>query len=555
MYNKSKSSNRKNSKFNDKKRINGKPSKYNSKQYSGKYNPDAEDAMDKATNDPNWYANDPSLLRDAASIPFSWATGTATNMGNQYVSLNDPKAMVTFPNGGVCGIELTPVVCASEYVSPVNIASNNFYTFIRHVNSGHVNYDAPDLMLYILAMANVYSYINWMCRVYGIATLYSQRNRFLPHGLYAVEGIDYDNLAGNLADFRYGINLLINQAASLSVPSNMTLFLRQAFLYQNVYTEGVSIKDQLYMYYPGNFYIYGLDEESAGCLTPIDGGLTSFKTKGYTGLLELGKKILNAVIASEDCQIMSGDILKAYGDSGVFKLNTLAPDYALTPIFDIAVLEQMANAVLVPYDIHGLQITQNSTKSHLVCTPTLSISNKTNDPQPVLAGRSFCQNKLLSTTTADPGPEIVMESTRLIPAVTAANYDQEAEILTLDLEFGSEAVTNIVYSYSYEDDAIRTFKATACRRFGNNTVSDVEVNGNPVSFKTIIWRDTVIKQFKFHPGTLAFRFSAQVQNQPDETMFIRSLDNYAVLSNEDIARLHETAMMSMLNTPAINRLG
>lgn len=26
-------------------------------------------------NDPEWYAKDPSLLRDAASIPFAWPTG------------------------------------------------------------------------------------------------------------------------------------------------------------------------------------------------------------------------------------------------------------------------------------------------------------------------------------------------------------------------------------------------------------------------------------------------------------------------------------------------
>lgn len=61
---------------------------YRNKQRNRKSNPKDYKTQEKEgvrntcySNDPSWYAADQAILRDAASIPFSWATGTKVPLG------------------------------------------------------------------------------------------------------------------------------------------------------------------------------------------------------------------------------------------------------------------------------------------------------------------------------------------------------------------------------------------------------------------------------------------------------------------------------------------
>lgn len=52
--------------------------------------------------------------------------------------------------------------------SPANVASKNIYSFVRFANSGRTNYEATDLMMFLLAMDNAYMYAGYLIRIYGI---------------------------------------------------------------------------------------------------------------------------------------------------------------------------------------------------------------------------------------------------------------------------------------------------------------------------------------------------------------------------------------------------
>lgn len=305
----------------------------------------------KGSNDPAWYSTDPSLLRDAASIPFSWSVGTPIAMNYAYPSGTAAEQEFTDDNlviPGLCVLDLIPTVgYAEDQSSPINVASTALYSFVRHANSGHANYDSPDLMVYCIAMANVYAYINFLQRIYGCGLMYDQRNRYLPEALVAAQDVNFDDLVGNLAQMRYGINMIIAKAASLAVPSSITYFNRQAFIYANIYCEGTSTKDQMYMYNPFGFLVFNEYEVVGGA-----SGLTFKKfadpTTKYrvSDLIKFGNQMLQPILDSEDLNIMSGDILKAYGDGGIIKLAPLGLDYNLLPTFNIGVLEQMHNATI-----------------------------------------------------------------------------------------------------------------------------------------------------------------------------------------------------------------
>lgn len=173
------------------------------------------------SNDPAWYASDPNLAKDAASIPFSWASGTESDItGGSSVVMATSRSRLKFTAPGVLVQYLTSSLGETESpASPINIASTAVYSYVRHANSGSSNYDSPDLMLYILAMGDILAMTNFCIRAYGVASLYSSRNRYLPDGLLRAMCIDPVDMRQNLAQYRYGLNLLMNKASSLAVPS------------------------------------------------------------------------------------------------------------------------------------------------------------------------------------------------------------------------------------------------------------------------------------------------------------------------------------------------
>lgn len=375
----------------------------------GKFQKKSSDRYDEVgSNDPAWYAANAALLRDSASIPYSWALGTPIDMSNP-LNVNADKRKVIIP--GLQTLYLTPSVGQSSSAdSPINVASNSTYAFIRHANSGHSNYDAPDLMLYIMAMSQVYSYIVFLQRAYGAATLYAQRNRYIPDKLLEAMFID-PRVRTNLADFRYGINMLIQKAASFAVPNTMSYFNRQAFLYGNIYCEGESLKDQLYMYCPDSFWKYQWNAtDSSGELVPTQfyGGTGGQGYFGVFGLIEYGNAMLDALIMDEDMNIMSGDILKAYGSNNIIKLQPLATEYPILPIFNLGVLEQMKNATVVgtfPGCVNT-KVVQDPTKGFLMCAPSVTLVKDSTVPNWVnKAGsealKTLLGNRLITTSVLD----------------------------------------------------------------------------------------------------------------------------------------------------------
>lgn len=149
----------------------------------------------KAINDISWYAKTPQLLRDAASLSFNNALGAVVQEFNTQYNVSG-EVNVTLASTinrlpGIIRFRYAPVPgVANDYTSPVNLAAQNQYTFIRHANSGAKNYDAPDLMLYFMAINSIYNMINLGKRAYGLAMTYDQRNYYLPKGIVEAAGFD-----------------------------------------------------------------------------------------------------------------------------------------------------------------------------------------------------------------------------------------------------------------------------------------------------------------------------------------------------------------------------
>nr|AVX53591.1 putative capsid [Marmot picobirnavirus] len=493
-------------------------------------------------NNPEWYFAYPGLMDLATLIPHTWATGVPIDLTGKSGFTGAADNLHTLTAPGLLALKLAPSVGnTATSTDPINLAAQSLYSWIRHDQTGSKNYESPDLMIYVLGMASVYSAIIWLQRIYGYALDFVQENRYMPIAYAAADGVNLDNIQENLADFQFGINYLIHKAASLHVPSTITYFNRHAMLYRDIYTEGSSIKDQQYMYCPIGFYKFGLNSQGAGILNIEKLPGTSMT---YDQLINYVDGLLQPILMDvEDAGTMSGDILRAFGESGLIKLQVIDNTYKVIPHFDIGVLEQFKNATIVPADPDFMFVGQQN--GILTCSPTLNVdTNLTTDTtgdgylmKSVLSAIAF--DKVLTTTTASIDAKVIAESTRLM--VTAKSPVQlfdtpSSESFThnfsVPLFCGSEVpVSGLLISIT---------PAGARRSWSFTMFEEMASSLQLANFMA----DYV--PFKFAPRVQIFDTAGGVGSQPSELF---SYDDFMILTPDELDRIHQVALLSMFNNP------
>lgn len=572
------------------------------------YSKELEESRDsKYSNDPKWYATDEALLRDAASYPFSWATGPVINHSpvdlSHWNSSPVQAGQITLNNstaGGLASFYLLPSVgCSVDKDSPINIASFSLFSFVRHANSGNSNYDAVDLMQYVLAMSSVYSYINFCQRLYGLAFTFSQRNSYIPDVFFASVGIDYNDIRSNLANFRLGLNILINQAASFAVPNTIPLLVRQSFVYTGLYSEGTSIKDQMYMYNPAGFWCFTYDSDQAGlckllpfyCKVAADAKDVSkyysvgsihwrdnAALRGYQFLLDYGTFLMKNLVNNQDFKIMSGDITKAFGQNTI-KLASIPEVYQVLPEFNIGVLEQMCNATVIDADsvtglgyndgdgnYHGVQafsIYQGGSHAYLTNAQYYNLSGTTTLDG--LAVNHICvlgEGKTLTTTTDQTDPGLVMESSRLMLSCTpllgvdldtGAGFVNDANVLALNS--GSEVCTDAIYFFTQSQESAASDSVV---KYGyanvKNSYDAIHVGTpNTSLYYDDMGHNNMLRSFRFRNPQHIVVVSSTYKLTHDLGVN-RALDNFTVLAPADIANLHRAAIINQVNVPYVHRI-
>lgn len=514
---------------------------------------------DSGCNDVAWYSNNPALLRDAATMNFTLPMGSNMDMNFIERSWNGKESLTEnvsdYKLPGICSLNVVPSFGKVENpTDPLNVAATAVYSFIRHANAGHANYDAPDLMMYIVSMASVYSYINYLQRVYATSMLFAGQNKYLPKALLHTMHVDAEDLRFNLANFRYGMNLLIEQAAALAVPAGMPIFQRMAFMYQNIYTEGESIKDQLYLYNPDGFLQYEWKETGSSGVKYVP-----FANKDHTTqeLLDYGFNLLNAVLPSEDMGIMSGDILKAYGINGIIKLATVPEYIPFAPVYNQLVLEQMHNATIMECAyLNNEAIKQDDTKAYLVSTLKTAGLTGSDGAMRTPVGEYWMMNKIMSCPVSDPGPDYVIEASRLMCAIPRTGTSGEwPKGTSYPIACGSE----IIKSVTFVLDPIPT----------DGTYSEVTTNGY-----VLLWSNTAtlgdsstltvdemklpyaISAFKYHPAVIMMRVGSDSSGNTRSLEFtghMFGVDNFNVMNYNEIRKLHEAALLSLFAVPSIGK--
>lgn len=465
------------------------------------------------------YAQNPQILYDAASFSFATPLGGKFNISHPYGDAAD------YSIPGIMAIDTMLVPGISQNATSVlNIAARNIYSFVCHANAGHSNYDSPDLLLYLLAMDNLYAAHAWMCRVYGTMRFYLQTNRYMAKTLVEAQCVNFEDLEGQLADFRYYINQVAIKVGAMCVPNTMPYFVRHREIYSNIYMDAPNVKAQMYLYNPMSFASYVEMTEST-----TYGKLVMGAEMRGTGLHTLSMiktlvdALINKVVVSEDLNIMSGDILKAFGNDNVFKIGAMSEDYEVMPVYDPVVLDQIHNIRLAGrYDDTFDIVSQDPSNGTLICQPQFKTE---------VAGAM--SDIIFDVGMDNPSPVDVMNSSRG-SIIANEELDNDDYFLVFYDSCGSEIFTRAWY-YQFKQGPGPTWTALPI---------EIASNADDLSLLSSV---CALSTFNQHP-------LINVWNTATELKYVGtlgSINNFTIMNKSDLRKMHECALLSLFNVPAM----
>ena len=541
-----------------------KAGKYRGDSKSSRTNRDYTSTRESDTNDPNWYTTSDQMLKDYASFSYVWPLGTPIQLDTNSTTtgtLNSNKWYVP----GICSIKMMPSLgTSSDANSPANLAMRNLMTQVRQANSGaSSNYDANDLMMYVLAAGEAYSFHGWMTRLYSLIRSAAVTNRYFPKALVEANGVNFEDLNGALANFRAYINQFAIQCNQLYVPKGMNYFDRKAWMYANYFIDSDSPKAQIYQFVPYGFWrfnaIYTEDVYTGGRLESFAiNALSSSLT--LSQIKTIGDTIIQPLITNQDIGIMAGDLQKAFGLENRILLGQISEDFMVVPTKDMNVLSQIQNARafgIINQSSGNCYVYSDVTQDNAVGKGTLvshtiltNADNLIGEQQSILAGGAIVNQPFESPTPGD-----TVEATRLIgllsnQSTTAYVYNPSTKTVTSQSGLAiSDAGTEVVVSFE-----ISTLST-------NGGVSKIDINSVPTctvntsagpatitSVETMLKQLCAISAFDFAPALMPIVSTISGSTFADYAEgFILDFNTYAVIQPLDIANLHTMALMGLFN--------
>lgn len=527
-------------------------------QRRGKEIADSALRLEESTSNPYaWYANFPNYAKDVANLAFGVPVGQA-------LYLNDGDWV---SNAGILSIYYCPSVGVSEdLTSPINRQAVRFYTYLRSVQRAAASYDAADVMMYLLGIDQLYAYWAYMRKIYGIAQLFTPYNKYLPKMLLQANGIS-EAIVGNLADFRAYINRFALSIGKFAMPNNFDITQRHMWMNTGLYTDAKSTRAQIYQFVPAWFYQWDNTVTSGSQLTgqqfqDSTNLMNATNLKTLEDLVDFGEALLQNFNNDEDTMMISGDLLRAYGEQGLMHVEETPDNLVILPIYDEVVLSQIENAIFAgtvrngtSSVVPGIKITQDPSVNNgaIIFKPLVTMSPQTiaggSTPMYVRNYPGICANTMLNCHHDNPSPEEITEMTRLV-VKAAANTAYAAP-------GGTGSAVQLTTCGS---EIPLWFMITRGGRSNPNSFSNMVYNSNtlPIDASTnkpfadgttnLVDLISTLMQFDWAP-MLYTVLSTNLGASPNLQTVAGDVDNFTVATRTQINLINESVMLSLLDTP------
>lgn len=459
--------------------------------------------MNSETNDASWYTVlSPQLIEDAAHVNFSWPAG----MVIPTLTLDEG-----FLNANLCALHSIPTI---NY-DAARTAMWSMYSSLRQVNSGAKNYTPEDLFACLINGCQAYSALNWAIRFYTMSTMFNGNNRAVPYAFFEAEGADLDSFISNRSDYRAMLNAWILKFGTLALPNFMPIFAREAFLYQNIYTEGTSWRDQLYMFVPDMFWTVSLDTTTGHVVRSNVVKTHAEPTVKITPVIV--NSILNAIyqntVVSEAFNIISGDLAKLYPNN-LIMVSEIGPDLTIQPIFDSTVLEQIKNARVYNVDINTNTFQYSGTDFMYAPSATLSNHSKF----------ANAYKDVITTSKDDVSAIDIVELTRLIPY-----FDENGSYITS----GSDMIRQVDFiAWNGAMQTANKWSLSEQAYWASNSAYTAHLSS--------------LVQFKYLPAFILVRGSVEAFVYDG---YLHNLDNFGIVDRTDLSAIHYAALLNLYYVP------
>lgn len=421
--------------------------KDNPKSYQRDERREERHASGDARNDISWYSKNPNLLVAAASFPYPNRPGMQLNLGT-YKNAGFPNAFTaTYPIPGCMVLNWMPNVGKSNAATdPASVLGKEMYARVRQVYSGSIDADAPDFVMYVLAMDSIFTYIAWLKRVYRVLNAWSPENYFTPDGLLIGMGFTLADIAvlrQHKTELWQCINELVLQTHKFTVPGSMDVFNRHYWMSDNVYTDAQSINSQFYMFNLYAVYKFMVDSgtnASALAMTALPVSDPNHATIEVSTLYQFGLDLINALVAWDDAYMINGYLRRAFEGDSMFIVDEIGATDILAPVYEPEVLMQIENSralprgdLLTPTTLSGFNVTQDVLTNAVICNPNYSLDfpKIIDEPTNTFSSGTYAVPPTLSVRSDTPTVADSVVASRLQAAVqvsvTGTTYNIEVD--------------------------------------------------------------------------------------------------------------------------------
>lgn len=304
-------------------------------------------------NDPSWYIPNGQVAKDFGT--FSSNYNTWTSMRPYLVTGGTTIRPVYDWIPGVMSLDIMPTFPTAEQegVSSLYQASVILWESIQAKNSRTPEFEAADLMNYIIAASNAYAAYLEGCRAYSIATDWVTTNAYYPIAVAKALDLNLDDIADDLAQFRGALNMLGIKLAQLALPKSIDYTNRLLFLAMNMYVDSTEVKTAS-IYVPNLLGFYKLIEGDPNHPTTYLNFIPSSTYAQYsTGrtreqILDRIKELSTALYMSDDMQRIQTTLVQAFGWGSMYELHPIAENFKCEYLYDTALLSQFENAYIAP---------------------------------------------------------------------------------------------------------------------------------------------------------------------------------------------------------------
>lgn len=500
------------------------------------------------TNDLSWYTNFPNYAKDVATLAFGVPVGQPV-----YVQGQDSVA-----NDGIMTLLFTPSIGVStDLTSPINRQATRFYTYLRSVQRAAASYDSADVMMYMLALDSAYTYWAFMRRIYGIAQLFTPTNKYYPRRLLLAMGVD-PSIANNLADFRAYINRYALNIGRYAMPKSFDITQRHMWMCSGLYLDSNTTRAQTYMFVPTRLFQWDNTVTSGSQLAGVElvqASNVSSAANLFTleTLQEFGSNLIRNLENDEDTMNISGDLFRAYGQSGLLLVEETKDNYAVAPVYDQTVLSQIENCTITGrISTATCKITQDPSVNNgaIIFQPSALLGNNLNigDSTTPIYGRNYIavsKNTPINAHWDSPNPGQVMEMTRLMArcANNTSPFAGASESYVPLTQTGTDIVNmvQIIVPGRNDSSAYSVITLYSNTIWLNSSGTPFSVNGASIIAHMM--------QFDWAPMLYLVIYTGNAANLESVAA---DVDNFTVVSEDQMYNIHEAALLSVLDIPAPN---